>query len=453
MVEAWHDSFDPVRFLSKVNVENLLERNEARNENEVNQIKNPCLLCKKVNSSGLMLNDGSFICKKCFQKVSYIKYPEKYEALERKYLAQQKAREYALGSFLSNCAFGKISGVLSVIAWFSVVLLFVQFIYIVVPIGLFVLQALAQSEHQKRVSIWEKKYPVPTAPRLRHFHERGAELSKRDLIILKVFNNWPGYPPFWKYLREVVLRRDGNRCQVSGCPSRLELHVHHKSPVSKGGEHIPTNLITLCGFHHALEPDAGHERIWGKIRTRFYTMVRPHDRKNPVSSGFHEVRAHIRRLELVERDELLEIIEFYGLVCSSCGCKDLYTRVSKEYQEITVSCDLCNSTWVGIRNLTEETGPRLAEILKVTLNRGNWKSRWDMLKERSDSIFNSVGKTNSMSTHSRNTKTNRKLLSPKCPVCGSTMRLIKPQEGQRWKSFWGCRNYRLTGCRGTVKLN
>ncbi|MCH9025307.1 MAG: hypothetical protein IH931_08230, partial [candidate division Zixibacteria bacterium] len=151
MVETWHDSFDPVRFLSNVNVENLIERNKARSENEVNQIKEPCIMCNNHNTSGLTLNDQTFICKSCFREVSYIRFPEKYEGLEREYLVQLAARQRALGSLIESCWFGKMSGVLSFFGWLSLVLLLVQFSYIILPIGFFILYALAQSQHEKKI--------------------------------------------------------------------------------------------------------------------------------------------------------------------------------------------------------------------------------------------------------------------------------------------------------------
>ena len=74
-------------------------------------------------------------------------------------------------------------------------------------------------------------------------------------------------------------------------------------PVSRGGAHSPENLISLCEFHHALEPEAGHERVWGQVKTRFFTLVHEFLRNNPVNPGTHVVSTHLRRLELVtERD-------------------------------------------------------------------------------------------------------------------------------------------------------
>lgn len=203
---------------------------------------------------------------------------------------------------------------------------------------MFLIHGTAKGTHEKKVATWDAAFPAPTEPTMRHFHDPQAELTARDLAILKVFNNWPGYPPFWDYLRDVVLGRDNNRCQVSGCPSRVELHIHHRQPISQGGEHVPSNLVTLCAFHHALEPDEGHDRVWGEIKTKFFTMVRAHTRRNPSSSDRHAVCAHLRRLELVGESELSKLIELYGLTCVSCGNSGVNATVEKEQQHIlTVS--------------------------------------------------------------------------------------------------------------------
>ena len=51
-----------------------------------------------------------------------------------------------------------------------------------------------------------------------------------------------------KEMKESILSRDGYRCQQSGCGCdvRERMHVHHIQPVSKDGDNIPGNLITLC---------------------------------------------------------------------------------------------------------------------------------------------------------------------------------------------------------------
>ena len=56
-------------------------------------------------------------------------------------------------------------------------------------------------------------------------------------------------------LRRTVLRRDKSQCQFRGrdgriCGSQRFLEVHHIKPVSKGGQDIEANLISLCAAHH-----------------------------------------------------------------------------------------------------------------------------------------------------------------------------------------------------------
>ncbi|MGH8870517.1 MAG: HNH endonuclease [Acidimicrobiia bacterium] len=53
-------------------------------------------------------------------------------------------------------------------------------------------------------------------------------------------------------LRRAILHRDGNRCAIDGCDSRNRLQVHHVVPWSQGGPTDPSNLITVCWYHHHL---------------------------------------------------------------------------------------------------------------------------------------------------------------------------------------------------------
>ena len=57
--------------------------------------------------------------------------------------------------------------------------------------------------------------------------------------------------------RHAVHARDGGRCAHVGesgkrCASDRFVDVHHVHPVSKGGGNEPSNLTTLCSFHHDL---------------------------------------------------------------------------------------------------------------------------------------------------------------------------------------------------------
>ena len=458
--ENWQTSFNPQQFLSRVNLEKLIEHNEAYNENRISQGTTPCMLCGGKQGSGLLLNDKSYLCKNCFSEVSTISYPQKYENNRRSYIKAKESKRIALEALTEQYGYTKEGNPVELFAWLSLVLLFAHIGLVAVPAILFIISSSINANQEKKLKAWndkkaewERRNPDPPQPILRHFHDPQAQLTERDRKVLKVFNNWPGYPPFWKYLREVVLNRDGNHCQVSGCPSRVSLHVHHQKPVSKGGEHVPNNLVSLCDFHHALEPDEGHERIWGSIKTRYFTIVSAHTRHNRANSGIHNVRAHVRRLELVKENELNEIKRFYSLSCPSCNSDNITIKVK---EKVNIICNSCSKKWVGPKELTEETGPRLAELLTVKRNKGIWNVRWDMLSSRTGNVFSALLATRKAQAQKKakpkktktikDIQTEEKLL---CPECGSPMRLIKPKPGQRWKKFWGCTKYWSNGCKGS----
>jgi 5-methylcytosine-specific restriction endonuclease McrA len=60
----------------------------------------------------------------------------------------------------------------------------------------------------------------------------------------------------YERLRQLVLRRDGWRCQSCGTMANLE--VHHREFRSHSGDDVEENLITLCFTCHA----RAHRR-WG----------------------------------------------------------------------------------------------------------------------------------------------------------------------------------------------
>lgn len=268
VVEHWHSEFNPQKFLSRVSLAQLIERNEAYNESLVTDAKSPCIFCGKPYARGILLNDKSFLCQQCYSEVAMISYPERYEALRRQFVIAIEARRLAWESFRERFEHKSEESSLLFFGWASLLLALANPAFLILTAILLVIGYEQNSTNKSkttewlnRKSIWEQSNPEPEEPELKHFHDPSAYLSEKDRLVLKIFNHWPGYPPFWKYLRSVVIGRDSNRCQITGCPSRLELHVHHMRPVAEGGSHTPDNLVSLCDFHHALEPEKGHERI------------------------------------------------------------------------------------------------------------------------------------------------------------------------------------------------
>lgn len=452
MEEKWHHDFDPKAFLARVNVEQLLTKNDAYGENRIDKLGKPCILCGGSTAPGLLLSDGAYLCKKCFEEVSLIQYPEKYERLRRQHLVSCEARSLARDTLINRSAARKFEIIALLIVPLSLLLCFVHPSFLVIMAVAFVASRVLGKVHNQKVEQWDELYPLPKEPTLLHFHDPAAELSPRDKTILRIFNHWPGYPPFWGYLREVVLKRDNGRCQVTGCPSRLDLHIHHMTPISQGGAHVPNNLVSLCVFHHALEPEKGHERIWWNIKTLYFTFVCEHSRSNRATEGYHRVRPHPRRLQLITEAELHDLKQVFGFACPECGGTGLNFALYEEINKIEVGCARCDKYIQGPQQLAEETGPRLAEILTVTRNAGRWKARWDVLSDRTDSPWGTwKGSAVAKKRRDHRERVDIEKGKPVCPRCGSEMYLVRPRRGNHWKAFWGCTQFKMTGCRGSAK--
>jgi len=292
-----------------------------------------CTFCgqfKEIKSG--VLGD---ICNSCFDLLSSIKppetyYPEKSEHVKNKYDITLRAWNVEREKIKQGYFWYRLFGVLP----------------------------------DKKLNAWENKNPKPQQPVLRRFFDPAAELTNRDHTILFIFFHWPTYPPIWVDIRNQVLERDKARCQITGCPSRYRLHVHHKTPIGAGGKHFFENLITLCEFHHALEP--GHSEMLGKIRTPHFTIVRGHLRNGSY------ITPHTRRLRLITLDELNKINEYYAFACPYCNNLQLLFNMDSAKSKIEISCK-CNFAWTGPQLLAEESGPQIAGVLIPTKNKGTFE--------------------------------------------------------------------------------
>ncbi|MCX6844487.1 MAG: HNH endonuclease [candidate division WOR-3 bacterium] len=363
-----------------------------------------CVLCgrKPEGESAVRLNNGGRVCKPCFEGLQYVYFPETYQrrhvdytvAMEDRRLARlefedthpctatirhlRKAKRAVgwlmAGSVVSCAGLGLLTMAATPFFWILGVLLAALFL------GTWA--TLRRSHRSNEVKLtaemtrWDQANPAPPVPELRQFHDPQAVLTEHDQRVLEVFDYWPGYPPFWAYVRSVVLASDGQRCQVTGCPSRTELHIHHMLPVSEAGSHRPDNLVTLCEFHHGLCPAPGHERVWGQITTRYFTMVRAHLRNG------HPVKTHVRRLELATQEQLERIIQFHAMACKGCGHPS--PRITVDYEENTVDvhCPKCSRLAEWDQKLLEENGPWLTTRLSPKTNVGRWHDNSAMMESR-----------------------------------------------------------------------
>lgn len=71
--------------------------------------------------------------------------------------------------------------------------------------------------------------------------------------------------PVYKKFRSEVLKRDKKQCQMPGCNSRMNLHVHHiqKWSAASSLRFDPKNGITLCKYCH--NKVNGKERQYEKL--------------------------------------------------------------------------------------------------------------------------------------------------------------------------------------------
>lgn len=396
--QNWHKEFDPMKFMNKVDIEHLLEQNEVDKECIINNFKTVCIYCKNVSTSGIRLNDRSFLCERCTKTISLISYPEKYEELRRQFIFKKEARRLAWEGFRGRFEHKPERSLLETLGIALLFLMYFDLSFFLLAAFSFAVGSAKNARDRRKTNEWlakklqwEQANPDPNPPELKHFHDPSAWLTENDRKILKIFNHWPGIPPFWSYLRSVVISMDSGRCQVTGCPSRLDLHVHHKQPKAEGGPHTPENLVTLCSFHHALEPAMGHAGIWGDIRTLYFTLVCGHERSNRLNNGTHTVQPHLRRLRLVTLKELYELANIYGFRCPNCNGDRIEFTLFADKNVIMAKCPICKQYTEGLQQLTEETGPRLAEILTVSRNLGRWKARWDMLAERKNTDWRAWG--------------------------------------------------------------
>lgn len=82
-------------------------------------------------------------------------------------------------------------------------------------------------------------------------------------------------------IRRFLLHRDGGACTADGCSSRNRLQPHHIRELSRGGDHEPDNLTTLCWYHHHVVVHRNGYRIdpdSPPLRRRF---IPPRRRRGP----------------------------------------------------------------------------------------------------------------------------------------------------------------------------
>lgn len=94
---------------------------------------------------------------------------------------------------------------------------------------------------------------------------------------------WPKkQPPDWRWRRQEILKRAGEKCEHCGESSDI-LYIHHISPRQKGGNHAFSNLIALCSRCHSKEKGKGHSLI---LKPRSDDTLHEHEVVKSIKGSF-----------------------------------------------------------------------------------------------------------------------------------------------------------------------
>ena len=236
-----HMQFRPSDYLNKVTVRNLLSKSRIGTTEKVYNKK--CVYCGNPKDEGISLNNNELLCSECLEELSYISYPEKYETSWREYLTQRRAREMArsaLEDSLSVYVTWKIVGILA-----AITSLLISFTYVssllITSISIYIIYYTVNKPKEIREQ-WIKQNPEPNQPKLKHFHDPSAHLTENDKQILHIFEHWPGYPPFWSQLKDIIRKRD--KCRARSLVALQEFNCTSTIKCQHLKE-VDTILITL----------------------------------------------------------------------------------------------------------------------------------------------------------------------------------------------------------------
>jgi 5-methylcytosine-specific restriction endonuclease McrA len=80
-------------------------------------------------------------------------------------------------------------------------------------------------------------------------NEMRKEAEAIYVIVKPLFDFWPVYPPDWEDRK--FRKKDSRARKCEGCGTKHgPFHIHHKSPLSQGGDHKNSNLALLCENCH-----------------------------------------------------------------------------------------------------------------------------------------------------------------------------------------------------------
>ncbi len=151
-----------------------------------------------------------------------------------------------------------------------------------------------------------------------------ARLERLSLVLGRVYDYWPTYPPDWEERRQAK-RSEQPFCEA--CGRSMSLHVHHRVRVGNGGNHSRSNLAMLCESCH-------QDRHGGK----------------PFLYGGEAAESHFSgRLALI-RDAIQKRQCVHFSYTKYCGEKSVRTIRPTCLELVGRSQSLCVHGWCYLRN-------------------------------------------------------------------------------------------------------
>ena len=164
-------------------------------------------------------------------------------------------------------------------------------------------QVQRQMDHEKSLGETIKRWFSSGKSRLPDLENRASEitidsgnlnneLARCTESLSELHDYWLTYPPDWERRKSEIRR------QSSGCANCLAgrgpLHVHHITPISRGGNHRLINLVLLCerchsDSHNGQVFDENHDHDIGAYGKRLITLEQAINTRRSVR--FHYVRA------------------------------------------------------------------------------------------------------------------------------------------------------------------
>lgn len=337
-----------------------------------------CLKCGRQTAEhdGIRLNDRKFVCADCLGQLLAKRWPEKYELQQSRYTSACSRHREQLASYFEGLACnrvlklmspsGKVLAMLALTGWALLALREVHpwcshhvfacaaTIALLCVFTCELVTTRCRAARAGAVRRWLIANPYPPKPVVKDFLDEDADLTPQDRQLLDIIHHWPGDPPFWGILRRWIIQRDGCRCQVTGCPSLSNLHVHHRKARFRGGSHHPDNLVTLCDYHHGTMEGSGHSQILGDALALRSTPVTRQLRK-----GVYSTSAILR-----------DVINHCGLACPGCNGTRLDVVIRERESQLLVTCESCSRQATFQRHLPEVNGPEIARAFVVTRNSG-----------------------------------------------------------------------------------